>query len=142
MRPRWSELRVVRELGGWFEPYFLYYEDLDLSMRARLAGYRAHVVPRAHVVHDLGGSSGGRPPWHYIGRSSTWCTIRTNPCLSPAGFARLHVRELRIARRHGVLRPWAQGKVRALPALPKRLIERRQLMRAASDRNWTPGPPR
>ena len=133
---------IVRALGGWFEPYFLYYEDLDLSMRARLSGYRAHVVPRARVVHDLGGSSGGKPPWRYIGRSSSWCTLRTNPCLSPAGFARLHVRELRIARRHGVVGPWAEGKVRALPAVPRRLLERRQLMRAASDRDWTPGPPR
>lgn len=132
---------VVRRLGGWFEPYFLYYEDLDLAMRARLAGYRAHLVPSARVEHDLAGSSGGRPPWDHIARSSTWCTVRTNPSLSAAGFARLHVREYRIARRHGGGARWACGKARALPALPKRLVERRRLMRAAVDRQWTPGPP-
>lgn len=133
---------IVRDLGGWFEPYFLYYEDLDLAMRARLAGYRAHMVPRARVVHDLGGSSGGKPPWDHIARSSTWCTIRTNPQLTASGFARLHVRELRIARRHGGTSRWCRGKVRSLPAIPKRLWERRQLMGRARDRSWTPGPPR
>ena len=132
---------VVRELGGWFEPFFLYYEDLDLALRARLAGLRAHVVPRARVEHDLAGSSGGRPPWDHIARSSTWCTVRSNPSLTPAGFARLHVREYRVARRHGGRGPWARGKVRALPALPKRLAERRRLMRGAVDRQWVPGPP-
>lgn len=132
---------VVRELGGWFEPYFLYYEDLDLAMRARLAGYRAFMVPAARVEHDLAGSSGGRPPWDHIARSSTWCTIRTNPSLTAAGFARLHVREYRIARRHGGAAPWARGKARAIPALPKRLAERRRLMRDAVDRQWIPGPP-
>ncbi len=132
---------AVRELGGWFEPYFLYYEDLDLAMRARLAGHRAFVVPTARVEHDLAGSSGGRPPWDHIARSSTWCTVRTNPSLTPAGFARLHVREYRIARRHGGAVPWARGKARAIPALPKRLAERRRLMRDAVDRHWVPGPP-
>jgi GT2 family glycosyltransferase len=132
---------VVRELGGWFEPYFLYYEDLDLAMRARLAGYRAFMVPAARVEHDLAGSSGGRPPWDHIARSSTWCTVRTNPSLTAAGFARLHVREYRIARRHGGAAPWARGKARAIPALPKRLAERRRLMRDAVDRHWIPGPP-
>lgn len=133
---------VVRDLGGWFEPYFLYYEDLDLAMRARLAGYRAHMVPSARVTHDLAGSSGGRPPWDHIARSSTWCTIRTNPALSLSGFARLHAREYRIARRHGGTAGWARGKARALPAIPRRVAERRRIMRAATDRAWVPGPPR
>lgn len=133
---------VVRELGGWFEPYFLYYEDLDLAMRARLAGHRAHMVPSARVRHDLAGSNGGRPPWDHIARSSTWCAIRTNPCLSLEGLARLHAREYRVARRHGGAARWARGKVRALPGLPRRVAERRHIMRDAADRTWVPGPPR
>lgn len=132
---------VVRDLGGWFEPYFLYYEDLDLAMRARLAGKRAFVVPGARVEHDLAGSHGGTPPWDHIARSSTWFTIRTNPCLSLAGVARLHAHEYRIARRHGGTRRWARGKVRALPGIPSRVAERRHIMRAALDRAWIPGPP-
>ena len=131
----------VRSLGGWFEPYFLYYEDLDLAMRARLAGMRAWMVPSARVVHDLAGSSGGRPPWEFIARSSTWCSVRTNPSLNVEGLIRLHVREFRAARRHESVGPWLRGKVRGVPALPKRFAERRRIMRAALDRGWTPGPP-
>jgi len=77
-----------------------------------------------------------------IARSSTWCAIRTNPCLSLRGLARLHVREYRIARRHGGATRWAKGKVQALPALPRRVSERRHIMRSATDRTWVPGPPR
>lgn len=132
---------VVRSLGGWFEPYFLYYEDLDLAMRARLAGYRAHLVPSARVSHDLAGSNAGRPPWDRIARSSTWCTIRTNPCLSLHGLARLHAREFRVASRNGGAARWATGKLQALPAIPRRMVERRVIMGAARDRAWVPGPP-
>lgn len=39
-------------LGGFDERFFLYYEDDDLSLRARLAGWRCIGVPDAHVVHD------------------------------------------------------------------------------------------
>jgi len=132
---------VVRDLGGWFEPYFLYYEDLDLALRARLRGWRCHVVPRARVVHDLAGSSGGAPPWDLIARSSTWCAVRANPALSLRGLARLHIDERRVARYHGRGWRWAWGKARALPALPQRMLERRAIMAGATDRAWVPGPP-
>lgn len=132
---------VVRSLGGWFEPYFLYYEDLDLALRARLAGYRCHVVPSARVEHDLAGSSAGDPPWEYIARSSTWCAIRSNPSLSMRNLARLYVREFGVARRRGATGPWVRGKLRAMTALGSRFDERRSIMGAATDRDWVPGPP-
>lgn len=132
---------VVRALGGWFEPYFLYYEDLDLAVRARLAGLRCWMVPKALVEHDLAGSSGGRPPWQNIARSSLWCSIRTNPDLSLDGLARLHMREFRAARRSHTRGAWLKGKALALPAVPLRFVERRKIMRQATDKAWTPSPP-
>lgn len=132
---------VVRALDGWFEPYFLYYEDLDLALRARLAGHRCYLVPTAHVVHDLAGSSGGRPPWRHIARSSTWCAIRSNPAASVGGLVRLHARELVAARRQRSGVAWAAGKAAAVPAIPARLRERRAIMAAAVDTDWVPGPP-
>lgn len=43
---------VFEELGGFDERLFLYYEDDDLSLRARLAGLRCMATPDAIVLHD------------------------------------------------------------------------------------------
>ena len=50
------------DLGGFDEDYFLYWEDVDLSWRAKALGARLEVVDGAHVVHDEGGTqeSSGR----------------------------------------------------------------------------------
>jgi GT2 family glycosyltransferase len=43
---------VFEAIGGFDEDFFLYIEDVDLSARAWLAGYRCLYVPRAVVLHD------------------------------------------------------------------------------------------
>lgn len=44
-------------LGGFDERYFMYGEDTDLSMRARLTGMRPVICPAARLVHEVGKSS-------------------------------------------------------------------------------------
>ena len=44
--------RVFAELRGFDERYFLYYEDVDLCCRARLAGYDVLLDETACVTHD------------------------------------------------------------------------------------------
>jgi len=46
------------EVGGFEESYFCYFEDVDLSFRLRLAGYRCLHVADA-VVHHVGSASAG-----------------------------------------------------------------------------------
>jgi GT2 family glycosyltransferase len=48
---------VVHELGYFDEDLFAYYEDVDLSFRANLAGYECWYAPRAIVFHAGGGTS-------------------------------------------------------------------------------------
>jgi GT2 family glycosyltransferase len=43
---------AFRELGGFAEELFMYLEDLELGWRARLAGYRVVVDPKADVFHE------------------------------------------------------------------------------------------
>ena len=45
-------LETFRRLGGFPEPYFLYHEDVDLSMRLRLEGARIGIEPSAMVDHE------------------------------------------------------------------------------------------
>jgi GT2 family glycosyltransferase len=44
--------RVFAELDGFDEGYFLYYEDVDLCCRARLAGYDVMLEETTSVTHD------------------------------------------------------------------------------------------
>jgi hypothetical protein len=39
-------------LGGFDPRFFMYFEDTDLSLRARLAGYRCLYVPESIIYHD------------------------------------------------------------------------------------------
>ena len=43
---------LFEALGGFDEIFFLYMEDTDLSLRARLAGYQCLYVPDSVVYHD------------------------------------------------------------------------------------------
>lgn len=43
---------LFQALGGFDEDFFLYVEDTDLSLRARLAGWRCLFVPDSVVYHD------------------------------------------------------------------------------------------
>ena len=55
---------LFTELGGYDERYFAFYEDVDLNVRGRIAGWRFGYVPEAVVWHvgNASWSSGfGRP---------------------------------------------------------------------------------
>jgi GT2 family glycosyltransferase len=52
---------VLHELGGFDERFFAYYEDIDLSFRARLAGWECWYAPRAVSAHRRGATAGGNP---------------------------------------------------------------------------------
>jgi GT2 family glycosyltransferase len=47
---------LLDRLGGFDPDFFLVYEDADLSMRARLQGYRCLYVPDAVVCHHVNSS--------------------------------------------------------------------------------------
>jgi hypothetical protein len=57
---------VFAQMGGFDVRYFLYYEDVDLCARLRLAGLRVLVTPHASVVHAA------RRDSHRSGRYFRW----------------------------------------------------------------------
>lgn len=61
-------LGTWRELGGFSEDYFLYWEDADLSYRAAKSGLTLGVVSSSSVWHSVGGSgdrSGKSATYYY-----------------------------------------------------------------------------
>ena len=62
-----------RRLGGFSERYFLYHEDVDVSLRLRLEGGRVGIEPAAVVDHDYE-FSGGPGKYRHLERNR-WATI-------------------------------------------------------------------
>lgn len=48
---------MIDEVGFLDEDFFIYFEDVDLSFRSQLAGFKCLFVPQAVVEHKVGGSS-------------------------------------------------------------------------------------
>jgi GT2 family glycosyltransferase len=53
--------RILDEIGGLDERFFMYFEDADLCRRAREAGWSVFYLPTVRVHHEAGGSSKSRP---------------------------------------------------------------------------------
>ena len=63
--------RMLYAVGGFDERFFMYYEDVDLCLRARAAGYDVALAPDAHVWHLGSRSTSAKPglKLYYEGRS-------------------------------------------------------------------------
>lgn len=56
---------AFKEAGGFDERIFLYYEDLDLALRMRLAGRRCRLAPGARALHESSATLGRRAAAKY-----------------------------------------------------------------------------
>ncbi len=50
---------VFKKIGFFDEKYFLYYEDADLCIRAKKAGFKIYYIPESVIWHKNAGSTGG-----------------------------------------------------------------------------------
>lgn len=51
-------VQMLREIGLFDEDFFAYYEDVDISFRAQLAGWKALFTPHSIAYHRIGKTSG------------------------------------------------------------------------------------
>jgi GT2 family glycosyltransferase len=61
-------------VGGYTEGFFMYYDDVDLSWRMRLAGWEVLFCPRGRTTHDYEFEKGSYK-WRYLERNRWWCVL-------------------------------------------------------------------
>lgn len=128
--------KMLKETGLFDEDFFAYYEDVDISFRAQLAGWKVLYEPKATVYHHIGATSSRLKGF------ATYHTMKNLPILAiknaPKGliskiWPRLMLAHLlffgrAITRGHG----WIafKGLCRALVLLPKKLGERHKIQKS------------
>lgn len=139
--------RMLDEVGLFQPRLFAYYEDSDLSWRARRAGWRIVTAPDSVIHHAFGASAGTRARgFFYLDRRNWWLTAERNG--TPEQIAEVRATAMRSVRaafranvlaraRHGrrpsftLLATWARVAIDVL-------IERRRSGEAAGPVGLSP----
>ena len=136
---------MLDEIGLFDEEFFAYADDVDLGLRARLAGWQCIYVPSAKVYHKYSASSSAHSPFKafLVERNRIWVLLKYYPMeiilISPFGtLTRLLVHLFgaltgrgasgRFSEQHSVLRAMAillKSWCYALWALPNIIRQRR-----------------
>jgi N-acetylglucosaminyl-diphospho-decaprenol L-rhamnosyltransferase len=121
-----------RRVGGFPPEFFMYHEDVDLSVRLRMAGGTVGIEPGAVVAHDYDFSASA-DKWRWLERNRLAFLVRTYPgallaLLAPALLA-TELALLPVAAAGG----WGRQKLRAnrefITWLPRLLRERKAIQR-------------
>jgi GT2 family glycosyltransferase len=93
---------VFERIGNFDDKYFLYYEDADLSIRAKREGFGIVYVPKSIIWHKNAGSAGGSGSFlqdYYITRNRLIFGFRYAPVRSKLALAKESLRLLFSGRR-------------------------------------------
>jgi GT2 family glycosyltransferase len=126
---------LFADLGGYDESYVSFYEDVDLNVRAQIAGWRFAYVPEAVVWHVgnaswlTGFARPGAENARLVARNRLVTQVKFMPLGAAPRIAAVELGSLLRAARQRRLWPTLSGKLGALGHLPASLRERRRLRR-------------
>jgi GT2 family glycosyltransferase len=149
---------MLDDVGTFDEAYFCYLEDLDLGMRAQLAGWKCWYVPDVVVRHHKSATAGNYSKFkaYHVERNRIWNAIKLMPRFilftSPLFTLNRYLMQGYAAATHGgisgdfvreyswlqlvwiLLRAWTAALLR----LPRMVVERHRLSkrRRISTREW------
>lgn len=139
---------LFERLGGYDERYFAFYEDVDLNIRARIAGWRFAYVPEAVVWHIGNASWKAEAPnpsaWNarLVARNRIATQAKFMPAHALPRILAVELGALLRAARQRRLGATLRGKLEGLRWLPTMLRERKRLRREgdpARARSWLGG---
>ena len=131
---------MLREIGLFDAAFFAYFEDVDLSFRAQLAGWRVRYTPAAVAWHHQGATSSRVPGFHRFHSVKNFVYLYTKNMPGPlwrrhlprflAGFAMMCAGTLRL----GLPGSLAKALAHIAFSMPRLASDRRrvQALRTAS----------
>jgi GT2 family glycosyltransferase len=124
---------LFEQLDGYDERYFAFYEDVDLNVRARVAGWRFGYVPEAVVWHVGNASWKAEAPnpsaWNarLVARNRIATQAKFMPARALPLILAVELGALLRAARQRRFRATLRGKLEGLRWLPAMLRDRRRL---------------
>jgi GT2 family glycosyltransferase len=124
---------LFTDLGGYDRSFFSFYEDVDLNVRARIAGWRFAYEPEAVVWHHGNASWLASAPspgaWNarLVARNRIVTQARFLPARTLPRVTAVELGALVRAARQRRLSATLRGKLEGLARLPAALRERRRL---------------
>jgi GT2 family glycosyltransferase len=124
---------ALRDIGLFDEDFFIYYEDVDLGLRARLLGYESWYAPRSVALHARGAWTAGRSEFTFFHPvKNRWFMIVKNV---PALLLLRHLPRILFgeaywwnqARKHRKIRVMLRAYGAVGRSLPRLLAKRRKL---------------
>lgn len=130
-------ISMLRQIGLFDEDFFAYFEDVDLSFRAQLAGWSVEYVPGSMAFHRISATSGRVKGFaiHQTIKNLPWVLWKNLPIeLFPAVFPRFCVAYVSMifgAVTRGDSRGAAGAVGRSILLLPKKLRQRSAIQRSS-----------
>lgn len=131
-----ARAEMLKKIGLFDEKFFMYFEDVDFSFRAQLAGYKVRYTPKAVAYHKLSASTNKVPglavyntfknlPMLYVKNMPLPLCWKTYP-----RFVLAYTLILGNAIVHGNGAPAIKGWIKSWLLIPHMFSERRKIQRS------------
>ena len=128
---------MLEQVGFFDQDFFAYYEDIDLSFRAQLAGWKVAFVPKSVVFHEEGATSktlrSGFTTYQYM-KNVPWVLMKDVPGklwwrVAPRLWLAYSIFYVNAFAKHHTGWMATKGLLRSWWLLPKKLVQRRRIQR-------------
>lgn len=129
-------IHMLKDIGLFDEDFFAYYEDVDISFRAQLAGWRVVYEPKAVAHHKIGATSSKHPGFttYQTVKNLPWLLWKNVPLgLLPKVLPRFFISYNAIvfsSLAKGKFAPVIKGLFMTTLLLPKKLIQRHKIQKS------------
>jgi len=124
---------LLLRLHGFDEDFFLYYEDVDLSLRAKHLGAKMWLAAQAKVLHKGSATTGKKNALrlYYVDRNRFWTKLKNFPLITLIKYSPhsliSSILSLVLWTKRGFFLTWIKTRFDMLRGIPKMLKKRKKI---------------